>query len=54
MSLTHFFYEPFYSASDWDRVFDEAFAARGFPNSQVDRPQRPGHAQSLMKPKYVT
>ncbi|KAI0033598.1 HSP20-like chaperone [Vararia minispora EC-137] len=28
MSLTHFFYEPFYSLSDFDRLFDEAFSAR--------------------------
>ena len=28
MSLTHFFYEPFYSLSDFDRLFDEALDAR--------------------------
>ncbi|KAI0318969.1 HSP20-like chaperone [Amylostereum chailletii] len=28
MSLTSFFYEPFYSLSDFDRLFDEAFSAR--------------------------
>jgi len=26
MSLTRFFYEPFYSASDFDRLFDEAIS----------------------------
>ncbi|KAJ3551312.1 hypothetical protein NM688_g4776 [Phlebia brevispora] len=28
MSLSRFFYEPFYSMSDFDRLFDEAFNAR--------------------------
>ena len=28
MSLTTFFNEPFYSLADFDRLFDEAFAAR--------------------------
>ena len=28
MSLSRFFYEPFYSLSDFDRLFDEAFNAR--------------------------
>jgi len=28
MSLTSFFYEPFYSLADFDRLFDEAFSAR--------------------------
>ncbi|THH15872.1 hypothetical protein EW146_g4674 [Bondarzewia mesenterica] len=28
MSLTHFFYEPFYSLSDFDRLFEDAFSAR--------------------------
>ncbi|KAI0064293.1 HSP20-like chaperone [Artomyces pyxidatus] len=39
MSLTQFFYEPFYSLSDFDRLFDEAFNARGGNNSQVQRTQ---------------
>ncbi|VDB84737.1 unnamed protein product [Peniophora sp. CBMAI 1063] len=44
MSLTHFFYEPFYSLSDFDRLFDEALdagqsngRARG-QNRQLARP----------------
>ena len=28
MSLSRFFYEPFYTLSDFDRLFDEAFNAR--------------------------
>ncbi|KAI0347109.1 HSP20-like chaperone [Trametopsis cervina] len=28
MSLSQFFYEPFYSLSDFDRLFDDAFNAR--------------------------
>ena len=28
MSLSRFFYEPFYTLSDFDRLFDEAFTAR--------------------------
>ncbi|KAI0683266.1 HSP20-like chaperone [Cytidiella melzeri] len=28
MSLSQFFYEPFYTLSDFDRLFDEAFNAR--------------------------
>ena len=35
MSLTNFFYEPFYSLSDFDRLFDDAFNARqGSPRGQ--------------------
>ncbi|KAI0789311.1 small heat shock protein [Abortiporus biennis] len=39
MSLSRFFYEPFYSLSDFDRLFDEAFNARevGAPAGQVSR-----------------
>ena len=36
MSLTNFFYEPFYSLSDFDRLFDDAFNARqGTPRGQA-------------------
>ena len=35
MSLTNFFYEPFYSLSDFDRLFDEAFARRQNGDNQV-------------------
>ena len=32
MSLTSYLYEPFYTLSDFDRLFDEAFEARGTRN----------------------
>ncbi|KAI0920151.1 hypothetical protein AcW1_001969 [Taiwanofungus camphoratus] len=39
MSLSTFFYEPFYTLADFDRLFDEAFSARasGPTNRQVQR-----------------
>ncbi|KAF9812875.1 hypothetical protein IEO21_05926 [Rhodonia placenta] len=33
MSLSTFFYEPFYSLADFDRLFDEAFSARTGTNA---------------------
>ncbi|KAI0318972.1 HSP20-like chaperone [Amylostereum chailletii] len=36
MSLTHFFYEPSYTLSDFDRLLDEAFDVRN-GNQQVQR-----------------
>ncbi len=33
MSLSRFIYEPFYSLSDFDRLFDEAFNARTSGNT---------------------
>lgn len=48
MSLTNF-YEPFFSLSDFDRLFDEAFSARagtGAGNQQVAR-QNGGASRSL-------
>ena len=51
MSLTNFFYEPFYTLSDFDRLFDEAFNARTSSlaprgqnengNAPSNRPMRP-------------
>lgn len=32
MSLARWSYEPFYSLSDFDRLFDEAFNARTTPS----------------------
>lgn len=29
MSVTRFFYEPYYPLSEFDSLFDEAFSARG-------------------------
>ena len=54
MSLT-FFTEPFYSLSDFDRLFDEAFNARtsGTP-SAVARPQSHENAASRpLRPRWV-
>ena len=56
MSLTQFFYEPFYSLSDFDRLFDEAFNARnGGGRSQNGAGQlaRQGSSLSSLRPKYV-
>ncbi|THG98760.1 hypothetical protein EW026_g3492 [Hermanssonia centrifuga] len=36
MSLSRVFYEPFYSLSDFDRLFDEAFNART-PDNQANK-----------------
>lgn len=43
MSLT-FFTEPFYSLSDFDRLFDEAFNARTSNSNAVA--QRSGHNEN--------
>jgi len=49
MSLTSYFYEPFYSFSDFDRLFDEAFEARnGRSGSQV---QRRRDAPTVFRPR---
>ncbi|KZT24099.1 small heat shock protein [Neolentinus lepideus HHB14362 ss-1] len=39
MSLSNYFYEPFFSLSEFDRLFDEAFSARtgNSGNQQVTR-----------------
>ncbi|KAI0062718.1 small heat shock protein [Artomyces pyxidatus] len=37
MSVAQFFYEPFYTLSDFDRLFEEAFSARGENGGQVQR-----------------
>ena len=53
MSLSRFFYEPFYTLSDFDRLFDEAFANRtgnnGQNNGQVQRQN--GSTSRLLRPK---
>lgn len=54
MSLTHFFYEPFYSLSDFDRLFDEAFNARGGNDGQVQRrgtQDQPTTGNRALRPK---
>lgn len=48
------FYEPFYHASDFDRLFDEAFSARTGGNNQAQRQGDTGSTvQRFMKPRYV-
>ncbi|KAI0343333.1 HSP20-like chaperone [Trametopsis cervina] len=50
MSLSHFFYEPFYTLSDFDRLFDEAFNARtDNSGSQVQR--RGSSDQRALRPR---
>ena len=55
MSLTHFFYEPFYSLSDFDRLFNEAFDARNGSGRAGQNRQiaRQGSSLSALRPKYV-
>jgi HSP20 family protein len=54
MSLTHFFYEPFYSLSDFDRLFDDAFTRQ---NSESQRGQVAPRGNQLslsgLRPRYV-
>ncbi|KAI0690480.1 small heat shock protein [Cytidiella melzeri] len=54
MSLSRFFYEPFYTLSDFDRLFDEAFNARTNENSgnQVQRRNTAGtDTQRSLRPR---
>ncbi|VDB84772.1 unnamed protein product [Peniophora sp. CBMAI 1063] len=57
MSLTHFFYEPFYSLSDFDRLFDEALDARQTngrtrgQNGQLATRQGSSSSLSSLRPK---
>ncbi|TFY71701.1 hypothetical protein EVG20_g1307 [Dentipellis fragilis] len=54
MSLTRFFYEPFYSLADFDKLFDEAFSARS-SNGDVQRRQSRGNIPAsnngLLRPR---
>ena len=50
MSFSTFFTEPFYTLSDFDRLFDEAFNAR---TSLTRRDGASGQAVSHMRPRYV-
>ena len=45
MSLSRFFYEPFYTLSDFDRLFDEAFNARTSGSSGNQQVARQGGAE---------
>lgn len=49
MSLTHLFYEPFYSMSDFDRLFDEALVARQPDSSGQNR--QPARQGNYLRPK---
>lgn len=51
MSLSQFFYEPFYSLSDFDRLFNEAFNARSGPSGQVAR--REESTLQALRPRYA-
>ena len=49
MSLTHFFYEPLYSASDLERIANETVTARNCGNRQIGR-ETVGNRS--LKPRY--
>jgi len=54
MSLSNFFYEPFYSLADFDRLFDEAFSARTTsPGSQNNnrQVQRQDSSSRFLRPR---
>lgn len=55
MSLSRFIYEPFYSLSDFDRLFDEAFSARTNGNSGPGELVRQGDSASSksLRPRYA-
>ncbi|EJF58927.1 small heat shock protein [Dichomitus squalens] len=50
MALT-FFTEPFYSLSDFDRLFDEAFNARAFSPSLTQRGQNENSVSRPLRPR---
>ncbi|KAI0318967.1 small heat shock protein [Amylostereum chailletii] len=56
MSLTSFFYEPFYSLSDFDRLFDEAFSARQSDGNGRQLQRQNSNTRALasnsLRPKY--
>jgi len=53
--MSTFFYEPFYSLSDFDRLFDEAFAARTpggtNNNQQVQRRDQNRPSSKFLRPR---
>ncbi|PCH42765.1 small heat shock protein [Wolfiporia cocos MD-104 SS10] len=53
MSLTSFFYQPFYSLADFDRLFNEAFSARTNPtNTNGDHQvQRQEPSSRFLRPR---
>ncbi|THH16741.1 hypothetical protein EW146_g3941 [Bondarzewia mesenterica] len=50
MSFTHFFYEPFYSLSDFDRLFEDAFKARA-PETPTQRQLTQGPQSGVFRPR---
>ena len=52
MSVTTFFYEPFYSLADFDRLFDQAFDARTNAGAIQSRGQQDGNnAPRTLRPR---
>jgi len=52
MSLSTFFYEPFYSLADFDRLFDQAFSARDTGSNNNDRQvQRQDGSSRFLRPR---
>ncbi|THG94339.1 hypothetical protein EW026_g7112 [Hermanssonia centrifuga] len=52
MSLSYYFSEPFYTVTDFDRLFDEAFTDRSHQGNQV--PKRTSGSESgptLLRPR---
>ncbi|CAL1697840.1 unnamed protein product [Somion occarium] len=53
MSLSHFFYEPFYSLSEFDRLFDEAFSARTNNSNNQRQLQRQDRGSGTLRPSQL-
>ena len=53
MSLSSFFYEPFYSLADFDRLFDEAFSARTDGNANNRQVARQGQSSNGAGPRAL-
>ena len=60
MPLSRVFYEPFYTLSDFDRLFDEAFNARTSNNAPsrtrnqvTEAANSNGNQRLTLRPRYV-
>ena len=51
--MSNFFYEPFYTLSDFDRLFDEAFNARTNAGSGNNQVARQGSENRALRPRYL-
>ncbi|PSR81928.1 hypothetical protein PHLCEN_2v6223 [Hermanssonia centrifuga] len=51
MSLSYFFSEPFYTLTDFDRLFDEAFTDRSHQGNQVPRRSGSESGPTLLRPR---